>query len=143
MSEKQHKKMIGVYQIKNTVSGERFIGSSISFGNVLKKVFSQLLVGTHPCDELQKNWYNYSSSDFEFSILETCSHKKKLQDRYRYWLSKTNAFPITDPSALPYSSTGHVSVDSNTKEELRQFSGTFDEAVRALIDFYLAQDESR
>lgn len=137
MSEKLHKGMIGIYQIKNTVTGDVFIGATLSFGNRFKQDFSSLLLGEHSHAKLQASWSKYSPTDFEFSVLELCSHKSELQPLYAKWLSKTDSYALTPTKSLLYSVSGHVSVNKDVKEEIRRLDiGTFDKSVRILIDSY-------
>ncbi|MAE68785.1 hypothetical protein CL635_03200 [bacterium] len=146
MSEKSHKGMIGVYQIRNTVTGDIYIGASLSFGNRFKQDFSLLVQGKHPHTELQSHWSQYDPTVFEFSILESLSHKSMLQSAYTKWLAKTDAYALTPMVPLPYSLSGHVSISRDLKNEIRMLDlGTFDASVRELIDSYASslntQDE--
>jgi len=137
MSEKPHKGMIGIYQIKNTITADVFIGATLSFGNRFKQDFSSLLLGMHPHAELQALWSKYTPTDFEFSVLELCSHKSELQPSYTKWISKTDSYALTPTKSLLYSVSGHVSVHKDIKEEIRRLDiGTFDKSVRILIDSY-------
>lgn len=66
-------KQTGVYCIRNTVNGKRYVGSaSISFlkrwGEHMKRIRS----GSHPNRHLQAAWSQYGDSSFIFDILEVC-----------------------------------------------------------------------
>ncbi len=39
--------MMGIYQIKNTKTGETYVGSSLSINNRLKVHMTELVTGTH------------------------------------------------------------------------------------------------
>lgn len=137
MSEKLHKGMIGIYQIKNTVTGDVFIGATLSFGNRFKQEFSLLLQEKHPNEKLQSSWSCHNATDFEFSVLELCSRKIDLKQMYARWLSKTDSCALTSEKSLLYSLSGHVSVNRDIKDEIRRLDiGTFDTSVCQLIDSY-------
>lgn len=64
--------MSGVYEIKNVLNNNRYIGSS---ANIQKRWYSHkrmLNLNIHPNKHLQAAWNKYGEKHFVFQILETC-----------------------------------------------------------------------
>ena len=67
---KERKKSAGVFQVKNTVNGKVFLGSSLNLEGQLNSHKFKLSLGQHRNKELQKEWNEYGPDKFEFEILE-------------------------------------------------------------------------
>ena len=67
---KQIKYKMGVFQIRNTVNGKIFIGSSLDLKAIWFAQKLQLETGTHQNSDLQKDWKEYGLENFSFEILE-------------------------------------------------------------------------
>ncbi len=65
----------GVFQIKNTLNGKIFIGSSVNLNAIWNRHRFQLEAGLHANKELQKDWNASGPDNFVFEILGT--QKKK------------------------------------------------------------------
>ncbi|WCN36505.1 GIY-YIG nuclease family protein [Aneurinibacillus uraniidurans] len=96
---KEIKVEAGVYQIKNTVNGKIFIGSSRNLKTLNGKQF-QLKMGSHENRMLQKEWNEYGEDAFVFEIVEVLKKKetgyfdlkdelKKLEEK---WLDTLQPF---------------------------------------------------
>lgn len=59
----------GVYCIKNTVTGKRYIGSSKDIRYRLRKHRAVLRRGDHHSDHLQRSWNKHGPKAFEFRII--------------------------------------------------------------------------
>lgn len=66
------KKVSGVYEIKNTLTNHRYIGSSVNIYSRWKLHLYQLEKNKHHSIYLQRVWNKYGKNHFEFNILETC-----------------------------------------------------------------------
>lgn len=78
----------GIYQIKCTVNGKIYIGSTIDFRHRWHQHQTRLNVGTHRNRYLQAAWKKYGSENFEFSILEFID-KSELLEVEQKWLDLT------------------------------------------------------
>lgn len=67
---KQMKFKMGVFQIKNTVNGKIFIGSSLDLKAIWHAQRLQLETGTHQNSDLQEDWKEYGQENFNYEILE-------------------------------------------------------------------------
>jgi len=65
-------KLIGIYEIKNTLNGHRYIGSSVDILKRWKAHRYSLDRGDHHSRYLQNAWGKYGEKHFKFSILEEC-----------------------------------------------------------------------
>jgi len=68
----------GVYQIRNTVNGKRYIGSAVDFQIRWFKHKKLLKQNKHHSIHLQRAWNIYGESKFKFEILLLCKSKKLL-----------------------------------------------------------------
>ncbi|QDR82304.1 GIY-YIG nuclease family protein [Sporomusa termitida] len=74
---------MGVYQIKNTVTGKLFIGSSLDLPGKLNSNRFQLSMKSHHNKELQADWNLYGSDAFTFEVLENINPEKIAQESWR------------------------------------------------------------
>lgn len=77
-------KISGIYQIRNTVNGKFYIGSSCNLAKRKYEHFRQLKKKTHPNIILQNSW-NKNGNVFEWSILEITDD---LLEKEQYYLDK-------------------------------------------------------
>ena len=78
--------MVGIYAIKNKVSGKIYIGQSTNIENRWYKHKTSLRHNYHGNYHLQCSWNKYGEDSFEFSVLEECE-KDKLDEREIYWIN--------------------------------------------------------
>ncbi|MGI2328791.1 GIY-YIG nuclease family protein [Planococcus sp. YIM B11945] len=89
----------GVYEIKNTKNGKRFIGSTSNL-KTLNGVKFMLENGSHTNKELQKDWTAQGAGVFEVNVLEEVKEqndplfnlKKELERLEEKWLDKVQPF---------------------------------------------------
>ena len=72
-------KVVGIYCIKNVISGRMYIGSSINIAGRWKQHRYQLNTNRHENHYLQNSWNKHGEGSFEFSILEVIDLTKKLE----------------------------------------------------------------
>jgi group I intron endonuclease len=72
-------KVVGIYCIKNVISGRMYIGSSINIESRWKHHRYQLNTNRHDNHYLQNSWNKHGEGSFEFSILEVIDLTKKLE----------------------------------------------------------------
>ena len=93
-SYKQLKFPIGVFQIRNTVTGKVFISSSVNLDAIWNRHHLQLKFGMHPNEKLQADWNAFGADNFLFEILDTIEQKgeermdyarevRKLEEMYK------------------------------------------------------------
>ena len=63
-------KIVGIYTIRNLISGRLYVGSSVDVVGRLRSHRSRLSAGTHHCAHLQMAWNKEGAGVFSFSILE-------------------------------------------------------------------------
>lgn len=75
----------GVYCIFNTITGKKYIGSSVNIYNRMHEHFHLLNKGEAHNPNLQKEWNENGKDAFKFQVLEYCQ-KDKLLDREQYYI---------------------------------------------------------
>ncbi|HWR08512.1 GIY-YIG nuclease family protein [Sporomusa sp.] len=74
---------MGVYQIKNTITGKLFVGSSMDLPGKFNSNRFQLNVNSHRNKALQEDWNLYGSDAFTFEVLESINPEKIVKDNWR------------------------------------------------------------
>lgn len=74
----------GIYQIKNTVNGKIYIGSTQNFANRKRRHFDLLRRSSHPNPKLQSAINKYGIDSFVFEIVEHCDIHSLLTSEQRY-----------------------------------------------------------
>jgi hypothetical protein len=80
-------KIIGVYVIINTITGDMYIGSSVNINNRLLQHIEALKTGTHHNYKLQNAFDIYGYENFKFEILETVNDTSQLPFREYHYIS--------------------------------------------------------
>jgi hypothetical protein len=76
-------KPAGVFQIKNTITGKVFLGSSLNLEGALNGHRFSLITGVHRTTALQHDWDSYGAHAFTFEVLEVV----KISDALYFNLS--------------------------------------------------------
>ncbi|MCB0103273.1 MAG: GIY-YIG nuclease family protein [Anaerolineales bacterium] len=63
-------KPAGIYQVKNTLNGRMFLGSSLNLEGPLNRHKFMLKIGSHTNKSLQNDWNEIGAENFVFEILE-------------------------------------------------------------------------
>lgn len=102
---------MGVYQIKNNLTGKIFIGSSSNLPGIFNRHRFQLNAKTHSNKELQHDWEMCHSQAFSFDILETITPDKIPQED---WSKAITALEIKWLDKLqPYGEKGYNKIKSS------------------------------
>jgi group I intron endonuclease len=71
-------KNTGIYEIRNSLNGKRYVGSAKSVGQRWNEHRKGLRRGTHHSKHLQASWNLYGSEAFQFRVLVWCSEQNLL-----------------------------------------------------------------
>lgn len=78
----QRKFRIGVFQIRNTVNGKIFLGSSLNLEAIWNRNRMELNLGSHRNEALQEEWKVFGEDKFVFEILSEIKQKDNEQLDY-------------------------------------------------------------
>lgn len=81
----------GIYQIRNTTNGKRYIGSAIKLRTRLNQHRSDLNTGKHFNVKLTRAWEKYGADMFSFEVIERVEIKTDLIVREQYWIDHYKA----------------------------------------------------
>ncbi|HZH92180.1 MAG TPA: GIY-YIG nuclease family protein [Pyrinomonadaceae bacterium] len=101
----------GIYSIRNSITGERYIGSSVNIDLRFTQHKTALNKRCHPNKKLQLAWGKYGFKNFEFTVIEevTDCENKTLVAREQYWIdyydSYKNGYNSTPIAARPLTLT--------------------------------------
>lgn len=79
----------GIYQITNTVSKKRYIGSAVNIQKRWNGHKSKLRNGNHDNSYIQKSWNKHNECNFKFEVLATCP-KEYLIKMEQWFIDKLN-----------------------------------------------------
>ena len=111
---------MGVFQIRNTVNGKLFVGSTMDLSAVFSGIRFQLYAGAHFNKALEADWMRYGTGRFEFEILEELFSREDANYDYaadletleNLWLEKLQ----------PYGERGYNEPKKTQEERLRIIS---------------------
>jgi hypothetical protein len=97
---KEARRPMGVFRVRNTVTGKSLVGTSINLPGMLNRQRFQLGLGAHPNRELQQDWNELGPDAFVFEVLDTLTAPERLDydpsDDLRaieqLWLDKLSPF---------------------------------------------------
>jgi group I intron endonuclease len=106
---KENKRPMGVYQIRNTVTGKLLVGTSVDLPSILNRHRAELRMGRHKNRELQNDWAEFGPEAFEFEILDTLTPPERpdykpsddLRALEELWLDKLSPFGERGYNAVP------------------------------------------
>lgn len=94
---RQTKFKIGVFQIRNTVNGKIFVGSSVNMDAIWNRIRMELKFGGHRNESLQNEWKEFGEDAFRFEILSEIEQKEgEQQTDYNWELKKLEAMFIEE-----------------------------------------------
>lgn len=76
----------GIYQIKNVVTGDCYVGRSSNLRNRRYHHFADLSIGNHCNIILQNAWNKYGEQNFIFEVLEYVDSINDLMHREHYYI---------------------------------------------------------
>lgn len=85
--------MVGIYEIKNKLTGKVYIGSSKQIEKRWEQHVQALEKGSHHSVLLQRAWTKYGKDCFEFTIKEECT-KEQLLEREQHYLDQQPQYNI-------------------------------------------------
>jgi hypothetical protein len=97
---KANRRPMGVFQVRNTLSGKVFLGSTADLPSMLNRQRAQLQMGAHPNRMLQADWRAQGASAFAFEVLDTLTPsddagydpREDLHTLEAMWLAKVAPF---------------------------------------------------
>jgi hypothetical protein len=106
---KETRRPMGLYRVRNTVSGKSLVGASVDLPAILNRHQAQLRLGGHTNRALQQDWNAFGPQAFEFEILDTLETPDRLDydpsDDLRVledlWLEKLTPFEDRGYNARP------------------------------------------
>lgn len=98
----------GIYAIINTVSGKRYIGSTVNIRKRWEIHRLQLSRGTHHCQHLQRAWVKYGAQSFRWEVLEEVADLDRLIEREQSWIDATPKAERYNTSPTASSIRGYV-----------------------------------
>jgi hypothetical protein len=78
---KETPRPMGVYRVRNTVTGKSLVASSINLPAILNRHKAALSLGGHTNKALQKDWNELGPEAFEFEVLDTLTPSDKPGDK--------------------------------------------------------------
>lgn len=99
-------RMIGIYAIRNLVSGKAYIGSSRDIEARWSGHRCALRYGRHHSDHLQMSWEKHGATSFAFDILEECP-ERDLVEREFFWIETLGTNQRTHGYNLDGAEGGH------------------------------------
>jgi group I intron endonuclease len=117
---KVDKVVSGVYQVVNTKSSKRYIGSSMNIEKRFRIHVQQLKSGKHHSLLLQEAYKIFGESAFTVEVLEECS-KDLLLIKEQEWLDKSDKSTLYNVSFT--STCGNIIENHPEKERLRREAG--------------------
>lgn len=83
-----HKKISGIYCIKNNINGKVYIGSSVNIKCRWSAHKSFLRKNKHHSAALQRAWNKYGADAFDFSIIEVVDDHEKIFERETFYVEQ-------------------------------------------------------
>lgn len=80
--------MGSIYQIKNIITNDIYIGSAVSYENRKYYHIYDLINNKHHSSILQNSWNKYGNDAFLFSIIEDVNDNSELLVREQYYIDK-------------------------------------------------------
>jgi hypothetical protein len=106
---KSNRRPMGVFQVRNTLSGKVFLGSTVDLPSMLNRQRAQLRMGAHPNRQLQGDWRVQGAGAFAFEVLDTLTPSDEagydpatdLSTLEAMWLAKIAPFGQRGYNAEP------------------------------------------
>ncbi|GBF78133.1 hypothetical protein PA598K_06739 [Paenibacillus sp. 598K] len=79
----QQKREMGVYEIVNKTTGQRYLAVSPTLQSVWNKEQFVLSMGTHMNKALQRDWTKLGAASFEYRVVETLKLGDDIRNDYK------------------------------------------------------------
>jgi hypothetical protein len=104
---------MGVYRVRNTVTGKSLVGSGVELPGLLNSHKARLRLGVHENVALQRDWNALGPDAFDFEVLDTLSEptgpghdpSDDLRVLEALWLEKLSPFDERGYNARPKQAT--------------------------------------
>jgi group I intron endonuclease len=96
---------IGVFQIRNTINGKIFVGSSVNLDAIWNRIKAELKLAGHRNEKLQQEWALYGEENFLFEILYEIEQKDSDKLDYNKEAKKLEAMFIEE--LQPFADKGY------------------------------------
>jgi hypothetical protein len=108
---KTDRRPVGVFQVRNTMNGKVFLGSTVDLPSMLNRQRAQLRMGAHPNRQLQADWRAHGANAFAFEVVDTLTPSDEasydpaadLSTLEAMWLAKVEPFGQRGYNAEPKS----------------------------------------
>ena len=109
---KESPRTMGIFEVRNTVSGKRLIGAATDVPAMLNRQRAQLRLGAHPNAQLQADWNALGQDAFTFEVLDVLAPpddpahdpRPDLDVLQTLWLEKLTPFAELGYNRPPRSS---------------------------------------
>lgn len=110
-------KIKGIYGIKNSVTGEYYIGSAVDIDKRWRIHLQELKNKCHHSDKLQTAWDKFGNKKFSLEIIEVIddSDNITLAGREQHWISYYDSY-YKGYNATPVASRPHTLTDQEREE---------------------------
>lgn len=102
---KQKKFRIGVFQIRNTINGKIFVGSSVNLDAIWNRIRVELKFGGHRNIKLQEEWKEFGEENFKYEILSEIVQKDENKVDYNKEVKKLEEMFIDE--LKPFADKGY------------------------------------
>jgi group I intron endonuclease len=89
----------GIYEIRNLITGDCYIGSSVNLLQRKNRHFKDLKNNKHHSIILQRAYNKYNKEFFKFNVIEVIKDQNLLIEREQYFLDKINPKYNISPTA--------------------------------------------
>jgi hypothetical protein len=89
---KEAAREMGVYQIRNTVSGKVLVAASANLNGPKNSHFFSLKMGSHVNKELQRDYGEFGPDAFVYEVLDTVKEREDLPALEEMWLEKLQPY---------------------------------------------------
>lgn len=107
----------GVYQIRNLVTNDRYVGSAVDFARRRRDHFALLRRGRHHSVHLQRAYDKYGEAAFTFEVLAECDAKFALAAEQNLLTAQAGSYNIARDACAPMSGRKHTPA---TREKIRR-----------------------
>ena len=114
---KASRRPMGVFLIRNVVSGKVFVGSSMNLDAMFNRIRFQLFAGAHTVKELENDWKQLGAGKFEFEVLEELPPREDVN--YNYAADLETLEDLWLEKLKPYGEKGYNEPKKTREERLR------------------------
>jgi hypothetical protein len=102
---KQKQFRLGVFQVRNTLNGKIFVGSSVNLDAIWNRISAELKLGGHRNKMLQEEWQEFGAGHFVYEIISELQQKEEGNVDYAEEVKKLEAMFIEE--LQPFAEKGY------------------------------------